>query len=366
MRHDDFHELRRYANRLCVEQGLSIIDLPILRHNDPEYSAWIDGVIAAGKITVHPEREEHKGAKRQKASTRQIYYKWLKDTEEYNLEQERLLTKEQLNKKKSRDLYWSVEPPDKPMRVYPVSGPKNQYYAISKYDKNGCERSIAELILLLIKIIYENEKNLYESSPHNPPIKCHTDYAVQGAVNRIRVIRELHIEDPSDIPDRFVDIGTQMNALKKEKARHEASIKKHEEIIDAWKVYHRVRGVVEGVDDPDPETYDMYKWAYAILVKNKVLSDEAYLNVSRRYDFEKRKIIDYDKRMPDLKRQYRDLKHLEAVVCHPASIIDSIYKTYAEPSHSNGLSLDQKIKQAENQKTNCNHNKKLQRTDHPR
>lgn len=355
MRHDDYHELRRYANRLCVEQGLSIIDLPVLRHNNPEYSAWIDGVIAAGKVKVHPEREEHKGAKRQKASTRQIYYKWLKDTEEFNLEQERLLTKEQLSKKRGKEFFWTVEPEDKPMKVYPVTGKKNKYYAVRRWDENGRERTVLELVLMLIKIIYENERkrrNFYIEDYENKPIIAYTDYRIQNAYDQIATARELNIERPSDIPDRIVDIGKQMNALKKEKARHENSIKKHEEILDAYKVYHRIRSDVEGVADPDPELHDMYKWAYAVLAKNNVLTFDAYYDILRRYNFEKQKVVDYDKRMPVLKRQYRSLKHLEAVACRPAGIIDSIYQSHArEHSQCEPVDIDGKIKSAEARKS---------------
>lgn len=349
MRTKDYNDLRKYANHLCVEHGLSIIDIETLRYKDPEYSAWIDGVMASGKVKVHPEREEHKGAKRQKASTRQIYYKWLKDTEEFNLEQERLLTKEQLNKKKGKEqFFWTVEPEDKPAKVYPVAGKKGKYYTIRRYDENGRERTVAELVVMLVVLIYQNEmqrrRPVYEWG--NEPIKAFRDYEMENAMSRLRTARELNIERPADIPDRIADIGKQMNALKREKARHEASIKKHEEIISAWEAYQRVRPAVEGVCEPEPADLDEYKKAYAVLVRNQILTAEAFQELHTRYLFEKRKIGDYEKRLPELKRQYRDLMKLDAIASRPASIIDDIYRN-SRASQRKDVPLDDIIKASE-------------------
>ncbi len=127
MRYEDYNDLRKYANHLCVAHGLSVIDLPALRYRDPEYSAWIDGVIAGGQITVHPEREEHRGARHQGASTKQIYFSQMREKEEAILAEEKLLTAAQLKKNKNRENYcWNFEnDPDKP--GYPVTGPDGKH-----------------------------------------------------------------------------------------------------------------------------------------------------------------------------------------------------------------------------------------------
>lgn len=349
MRHEDYNDLRRYANRLCVEHGLSIIDLGVLR-NDPEYSAWIDGVIAEGKVIIHPESEEHKHNPHQKVPTKNLYYKWLKQTEEFNAEQEKLLTSAQLSRKRAAETYfWTLEPKEKPPKYYPVSGRKNKYYTVRMYDEHGRKRSLLELTIMLIAVIYENEKKYMEAQ--DPRVlsvcKARVDPKVQGMMDCIRTAREVNVEHPRDIPARIADVGKQMNALKREKARHENSIRKHEEIISAWEVYERVRPAVEGVCEPEEAVLSEYKSAYAVLAKNQIFTAEAFAELHHRYLFERRKVGDYEKRLPQLKRQYRDLKRMEALACRPVSVVDEIYRCSQSASQYKNAGLDDMIEAAE-------------------
>ena len=344
MRAKDYNDLRKYVNRLCVEHGLSIIDLAALRRNDPAYSAWVDSVIAEGNVTVHPERKEHEGAKRQKVSTRQIYYKWLKDTEEFNLEQECLLTAKQLSQKRAKEIYfYGPKEPDKPQRYYPVSG-QNKYYCVRKYDEFGRKRSWLELLIILIIIIYQNEKNY--CNMHDlclgTQLKAKVDHRAQAAYNCIRTARELNIERPADIPDRIANIGKQMNALKTEKSRHEHSIQAQEKIINAWEIYNQFHLIQNDLTDSDQ--MEAYRQAVRILAKNCVWTQDAYLKIFTRYQFELRKISDYEKRLPLLKRQYHDLKTIEAMANRPTYLIDEIYRySQAVQTQSQQTSLEEKI-----------------------
>lgn len=312
LRRNDYNALRKYSNQLCVEHGLSIIDLETLRYKDPEYSAWIDGVIASGKIKVHPERKEHKGAKHQNASTRQIYYKWLKNTEEFNILQEQLLTKAQLRRKKADETYlWSLGP----RKLYPVTDKNGKYYAVPKRNKDGQERPFPELFVTLTNIIYTSEIGSPTDTDdwkfEDHIIYAQKDYKVQAIIDQIATARELNVECVNDISKRIVTVGKQMNDLKRENARHESSIKMQEEIIEAWRIYDRLKGTIGTIDDP--ETQEKFKNSYAILAKHQVFSFDEFLVISRRLDFERRKIDDYEKKMPILKRQYRDLKRLDAM-----------------------------------------------------
>jgi hypothetical protein len=353
MRYDDYNDLRKYANRLCVEQGLSIIDLAALRHNDPEYSAWIDGVIAEGKVAVHPEREEHKGANRQKATTRQIYYGHMKMQAEFNAEQERLMTAEQLSKNRAKQMYfWNFCKPDEPPRYYPAFGHKNKYYCVGRYDEHGMKRTLLELVVMLAIVIYRNETNYAEKN--NPPvaavIHARVDHRIQGMMDCVRTAREMHIENPEELPARIADCGRQMNALKQEKARHENSIKRQEEILSAWETYRRIRPLVEGVDAPEPAHQEAYKRAYAILAKNQILTEDAFAELRSRYLFEKRKVLDYTKRMPELNRQYRDLKRLEALACRPRETVQEIYALSRNATLAHSDNLDELVQSAEKKK----------------
>ncbi|MBR5021635.1 MAG: relaxase/mobilization nuclease domain-containing protein [Oscillospiraceae bacterium] len=328
MRREDFNDLRKAANRLCVQYGLSIIDLPALRHNDPEYSAWIDGVIAAGKITVHPESEEHRGARHQKTSTQKIYFKWLKDSEEFNKCEEKRLTAAQLSAKKARQIYfWSMDGnPDR--RPYYVSNdPKKRYYAVGRYNEHGRKRSLVELICMLIIVIYRNEmaRRAPPSGITGQVIRARVDRNVQAMMDSVRLAREMNVNTPEDVVERLADTGKQMNGLKQERARLEACVNHQAPVIVAWEQYQQIRANVEGVPDPDPDVLKDYKAAYAILVSNQVLTNEAFEELRYRHQFHRKKISDYQKHLSALKRQYRGLKKLQALISNADRIAEQSY-----------------------------------------
>ena len=344
MRRKDYNDLRKYANRLCVEHGLSIIDLPSLRYNDPEYSAWIDGVIAGGKITVHPERKEHRGSKHQGASTKQIYFRQMKEKEEAILAEEKLLTPAQLRAKRVRENYcWNFEnDPTKP--GYLCLTPKGKrYHAIRLYDEHGRKRSLVELICLLLVAIYH-----YEKTKNDPPqmqqrtgTRAYRDDKLQRMVDCGRVSRELNIQSKEEVRRHIEDTGRQMNALRREKARHEHSILRHEEILSAWDTYQSA----------DPAE-DAFRQAYAVLAPNRVLTEEAAQTLRHRYRFEQQKVLDYDKRLPELKRRYRILKDLEQMVYYPEWEVQQIQWEIAAKEET----LEDKIRDAQRSKVDLKGN----------
>ena len=347
MRHKDYNDLRKYANKLCVQHGLSIIDLQSLRHNDPEYSAWIDGVIASGKITIHPESDDHKGAKRQKASTQEIYYRWLKETEEYNTQEEQRLTAAQLDSKKAAQTYfWNFEDKPKKHPYYISNDPRKRYYAVRRHDPQGRKRSLVELICMLIIVIYRNEmtKRVPPSTAAYKVIHARVDRNVQAMMDSVRLSREMNINTPEDVVKRLADTGKQMNGLKQERARLEACVNYQEPVITAWEQYQQIRADVEGVLDPDPDALRDYKAAYAILVRNQVLTNEAFEELRYRHQFHRKKIGDYQKRLSALKRQYRGLKKLQALISNADRIAEQSYRYHPK------VTLDDQIKIAEQEK----------------
>ena len=344
MRYEDFTDLRKYANRLCVEQGLSIIDLPALRHNDPEYSAWVDSIIAGGRITVHPEREEHRGTTHRKATTKQIYFKQMKEKEESALEEEKSLTQAQLRMKRARETYcWNFEnDPEKPgyLRTSP-NGRGKQYHVVRLYDEKGRKRTLLELTCMLIIAIYRYEKAKNEPSqaPYRRPSRDARDDKLQRMVDAMRVARELNIRGAEEIAASITDTGKQMNALKREKSRHENSIRRHEQLLSAWDTYRN------SVPDEDPEAF---RQAYALLAQNRILTEEAAEELRQRYRFELQKIIDYDKRLPELNRRYRNLKYLQQMTAAPDWTVEQIKREF---STKKPQSLDDQIRAAQMQKS---------------
>lgn len=367
MRYKDFNDLRKYVNHLCVDHGLSIIDLPTLRYSDPEYSAWIDGVIAAGKITIHPESKKHRGSKHQTISTQELYYKWMKEKEENMRLEESRLTAAQLKSKKAKErYYWSIDgnPKTKP---YPISDAhRKRYYAVTQYDKTGRKRTLVELICILIITIYRSEMQ-----KHAPPttmtghvIHARVDRNVQAMVDSMRLSREMNINTPEDVSARITDTGKQMNGLKKEKARLEASVGYHENIISAWEQYQQTKDAVEGASHPDPDELAKYKAAYAVLARNQILTVEAFEQLKTKHEFQIKKIGDYEKQLATLNRQYRGLKKLQALITHGDRIAEQSYL------YNPNVTLDDYLKVVEQKKriasealTKINYEEKLSRED---
>ena len=338
MQYKDYNDLRKYANRLCVEHGLSIIDLPALRYKDPEYSAWIDSVIADGRITIHPEREEHRGSRHQGASTRQIYFRNMKEREEAILAEEKLLTPAQLRSKRAREKYcWNfANDPTKPGYLYQTPNGR-RYHAIRLYDDKGRKRTLVELICLLLIAIYQYEKR--KNDPPQEPCRSASrmkpDYKLQAMVDSGSIARELNIQTAEDVQKHILDTGRQIGALKREKVRHENSLRCHEEILAAWDTYQTA--------NPGE---DAFRQAYAILARNQILSEEAVEGLRIRYRFEQQKILDYDKRIPKLNRRYRALKYLENMLRCPEAMVEEFRRELVKTEET----LEEKIRAAEKQK----------------
>lgn len=323
----DFNEIRRYANKLCVEHGLSIIDLSALRYKNPEYSAWVDSVIAEGKVTVHPEKEEHKRRPKQKILTRNLYYKWQQEDAERAETEGKLLTESQRNWKTFEEKYFYTVDGDKNRRWYVSGDPRQRFYTVSRVSPNGYIRSDVELAVRFVLFIAENEGKFVKKHDPHLWLEYHAkvDKRLQGMYDYIATASIMNIDKAEQICDRLEDVGKQMNALRREHTRHERSIEKQEQIIDAYQTYIRVRPSVEGLEEPEAADLSEYKKAYAILAQNQILTAESYKELCKRRDFEKQKMIDYEKRMPELKKQYHDLKKLEALAVYPAKYLREIY-----------------------------------------
>lgn len=347
----DFNEIRRYANKLCVEYGLSIIDLSALRYKNPEYSAWVDSVIAEGKVTVHPETKEHKKWPKQKIPTRNLYYKWKQESAERAVEEGKLLTESQRNWKTFEEKYFYTVDGDKNRRWYVSGDPRQRFYTVSRVSANGYIRSDLELTVQFVLFVAQTEgKFIHKKDPYLwLEYHAKVDKSLQGMFDYMATANKLNIDKAEQIYDRIEDVGKQMNALRREHTRHERSIEKQGQIIDAYQTYIRVRPLVEGIEEPEPADLSEYKKAYAILVQNQILTAEAYEELCKRCDFEKQKMIDYEKRMPELKKQYHDLKKLEALAVYPVNYLREIYcysQRAQEPAMEDDSSIDEIIRSA--------------------
>lgn len=327
LQYDDIWELMRYSNRLCVERGLSIIDKSELR-KDKKYADWVDSVIAEGCVTVHPEKKVKRNRSKTSLPTKNHYYRWMREKQEREDAEISMLTPLERDEKAFEETYYYTTDGNPKRRWYVSGDPQRRFYVVPLISDDGYRRSALELTIRLILRIARCEGDYIRHKDPETWLKFNAkvDTRLQGVFDYMVTAREANVQNPNQIAERLTDIGKQMNALRREQARHRASIRKHNEIIEAYRIYNRVKTSVEGVLDPDLSAEREYKASYAILAKNHIFTPEACETLCRRRDFAMQKVADYDKRMPELNRQYHDLKKLEALAVCATDYICEIYR----------------------------------------
>lgn len=325
MKREAYNEIRRYANKLCVEEGLSIIDLSGLRYNNKEYSDWVDGVISEGKIVVHSERESHKRNPKQTISTRDLYYKWHRNGEEKAEEDIKIMSDARREKKNFEEKFFYTTDGNDTSRWF-VSLHPNKYYVVPWKDGDR-RRSRLECTLRFVVVVAKNEGEYVQKTAPAlwPKFHAKVDSQLQGMMDCIATSREMNIKNPEEVASKLADVGRQMNALKKEKKRHEESIAKQEKILEAYDSYARILPLMGDGTKLPSALQEEFDTAYAVLASNRITSVDRYEEVRRRYQFERQKVCDYDRRMPELNRQYRQLKKMEAITANPTAFLESIY-----------------------------------------
>ena len=93
------------------------------------------------------------------------------------------------------------------------------------------------------------------------------------------------------------------------------------------------------------------------MVRNQVLTDDAFKELQYRHQFRKKKISDYEKRLITLKRQYRGLKKLQALISNADRIAEQSYRYHPK------VTLDTIIYEAQNNRTNTDTPKNLNHKD---
>lgn len=162
---EDIYELMRFSNKLAVENGLSIIDKSELR-SEPEYSAWIDSVIASGTVTVHEEKKIKRSRSKKSIPAKNHYYRWMKEQEERAEDEYRLMTETQRRKKDFEKKYYWTPDGDKKRRWYVSGDPQKRFYTVSRVSPNGYIRSDLELAVRFVLFVAENEGKFVKK--HDP------------------------------------------------------------------------------------------------------------------------------------------------------------------------------------------------------
>ena len=342
LHYEDIYELMRYSNRLCVEHGLSIIDKSELR-KDKEYSDWVDSVIAEGLVVVHPEKKIKRSKSKKHIPPKNHYYSWMQEVREKSEFETSMLTDLQRDQKTFEESYYYTTDGNPHKRWYVSGDPQRRFYVVPLVSEDGYQRSPLELTVRFVLRVAKCESGYIRREDPETWLKFNAkvDTKLQGIYNYMATAREVNVQKPEQIVDRLLDIGKQMNALRREKTKHKASIAKHKQLIAAYETYCRVRSSVEGVQNSEPSVECEYKEAYALLVQNHLLTAEAYTALCRQYNFENQKVIDYDKRIPELNRQYRDLKKLEALTVYATDYVREIYG-FSDMAHQRSVARNAK------------------------
>lgn len=300
--------LRKELDRICVRRGLSIIDDPALRHNDPErekfvrqavgkvdvyapadykqlynpersFDRWMLSQIAAGNVLVAEGVSKNRKCNQSKAYKRWIasqdHFSREKDAEAAKAEQAILLHEKNANEKAARAYYW-----DERYRY------NNYLYAVSLYDRDGRRKPLLYLMIELILVATNNEyllMDFHDMGDKREKFFASTNWKIQNGYNAMH-FREKHgIYTPNELDCSIKMVGTELAELRQGLA--------------------------------------YYKKAYEINPAN---------------DYAKFKVENLERRIAERKQAYRELKFVEKHI-------------YDEP-----MALDDLIGMAEARKTTAN------------
>lgn len=276
-------------------------------------------------------------------------------------EQERLNQEEEKQRKKERQFrdYYS--------RSGYIKSTTREPYRIGKYDKNGRERSTAELILILAAIIIQNEFGKWQppytfefdsQEYENDPIYASKDWKVQQMLDTIRVAREENITNPIEIDERLNLVGKEITKSEAEVRRLTDVLTNTKELIDAINGYHEVKELCDKIQNMSDsfekkellqlhtEELNQYKQCKATMYRFNVTSDNQIIDALERHDeyINKRKYAEAQNEK--FKNQYTRLRKLKYNIQLAQNKQYCYGPAYTEPEET----LEQKIQTAQNEK----------------
>lgn len=213
-----------------------------------------------------------------------------------------------------------------------VKSSTREPYRIGRYDKNGRERSIGELILILAAVIIENEYGYWVLPPgldlerpeyRNNPIYAKKDWKVQRMIDTIALAREENIGSATEVDERCDLVGKELAKSDAEVRRLTCSIEKMEPLVKSISSYLDVKDLcetlyemTEGFDKQEmlqlhAEKIETYKRCKAIMYRFKVTSDEEIPDILERFEEYKQKCESAKEQNEKFKQQYKRLKTLQ-------------------------------------------------------
>jgi hypothetical protein len=269
---EKLHNFRRNMDYICVAHGLSIVEpeLPLLR--DPEYAEFYHNVIENNLVPIIPrDKTKNKCSSRRKRS---MQVAMDRKAIEAQIREEKERTDE--IRRKSSKHYYSYSGTRLPYSHRPAY--------IYKYDADGRERSIPELMLMLLGTIavgyldieiQHPPKNIFDQERQTIYFGK-IDTIAQRSMDAIILSRKYDISSDREIPAMKQFIGQQMNHCK--------AVIKHQQLL------LEENQIQMEMDSTDSQEYTDLAFANEV-IKNR---------------------IDYqENRLKELNKEYRDMSWME-------------------------------------------------------
>jgi len=346
-------ELKRHLDRICYEHGLSIIDSREMR-KDPEYSKWLDGVIAEGKVKVRKpvefEEEEDK-LRRKQAQAKRISRKkkgnqnykahhasqvaersatldatpnihpavredlkdfarndlfvgdgqYIKATMQSRLPHELRQLPEIERRKRTAEAEAAArrkraQEEEQWRRVYCV-----RVYIYDRSYHRYRQRSLIELLFELAKVILTNESQFFEKNYpvqyDNFVLNSPTNWKIQNMIDSISTTQRLNVRTPAELDRRVEEIGAAIGEKQKAVNYDKRTMERGRLLYNAIMTWR---------DESQPE--EARKAAYAILARNKCTTDDKMDKFVGKYEAACHRIPRNEEQLQELRKEYRAAK----------------------------------------------------------
>lgn len=364
--------LRKELDRICVSYGLSVIDDPGLRHNDPEREDFIRSLVEEGKVEVYvpadyrkllsPEREYDRWmlaqiqagkvrvaegvSKNRECTQAEAYERWIAEQPYFRREKDKKAAKEKkyalipegASDKASRVYYWDEQ--------YKSSKHKGYYYAVRLYDDDGRRKPLLVLLIELVLLAAHHEEEYFRYKyPNNTVFSGKPSYKMQMRYDVFRYQEEQGVRDLSELYDRIEAVGSDLAEARKGLAYYQRAIEKGDDLHKAILIFNTMERRKKERPLTDEEQM-VFNEAYRIMAAHKCTEPLQIGEFFDRWLFAEKKVKDLDEQIKKLKKDYHDLKYIDAHYCECRYDVEK-YTYQNADSHS----LEDLVNHANAQKT---------------
>lgn len=372
------NELRKELDRICaLDYGLSVIDDPALRWNDPDREEFIRKLVTEGKVNVYapadyqkqlkPEREydswmlaqiragkvlvaegvsfnrewDEEQQKYHGVSQAEAYKKWIASQENFIRQKNKKAAKynevilvHKDDERAARIYFWDTK--------YKNSKQPNYYYAVRRYDQHGYHKPLLVLLLELILLVSRYEGQVYFEKYPQSALKAQRDWRMQNLYDSFRYQQEQGVRTPAELEGRIQSVGTDLSEARKGLAYYKKTIEKGDDLYKAILTFNTMERRKEENGSLSEEEQMIWKEAYRIMSAHQCTQPLQIGDFFRRRQFAEKKVKDLDEQIKKLKKDYHDLKFIES---HSADTRAEIEK-YVHHNNAGNHSIDDLIRRS--------------------